>query len=73
MSEGFAVFTAAKASSAEYCASGPGLDPPPDEIFLACGRSHAQNSRLRPTKFSHMRLWLSWMPSEMDCASGVPK
>ena len=36
------------------------------------GASQLQNARLRPTWFSHMRDWLSWMPSETLSPSGVP-
>jgi hypothetical protein len=67
------VLTARYICSIVNGASGEALLSPVGEVDLsAMGQSHSQNSCERPTKFSHMRLWLSWMPREMASARGVP-
>ena len=42
-----------------------------EQVLRARGSQRTQNGRLRPTKFSHSRLWDSWIPSETPVPSPV--
>src|SRR5262245_19668506 len=67
MKLGLVVLVAAKNSF------GPHLSNFLERCLTISGCAHFQKGLDRPTRFSHIRLWLSWIPSEIDSPSGCPK